>query len=275
MNRFLTIFFFFVSLGFITAQGVYNPKEENNGNRGIIFDKELVGELQLQTNGFFIGANIGKLKTYYKTSFIHLSFGELKHPKEHKNRDDIRTSGLQENARSYVFGKQNNLFAFRAGMGVKRYLSEKARRKGLAVGISYEAGPTLGLLKPYYLDVRRSEINNQNPVSQKYNGENAETFLNTDRIFGASSVLKGLGEVKVRPGIHLRGGLHFDWGAFDELAKAMEIGIMADVFFGDINIMVDEAELINPRPAVILPENVKNQPFFINFYVSIQLGKRR
>ena len=256
------------------GQGVYNPKELNNGSRGIIYDREVIGELQLQTNGFAIGVNIGKLKTYYKTSFIHLSIGELKHPKEHKNRDDIRTSGLQENARSYVFGKQNNLFAFRAGLGVKRYLSEKARRKGLAVGISYELGPTLGLLKPYYLDLRRSEVSNQNLVSQKYTGDNADLFLNTDRIFGASSVLKGLGEVKVRPGIHLRGGINFDWGAFDEMAKSMEIGIMADVFFGDINILIDDAEVVSPKPAVILPENVNNQPFFINFYVNIQLGKR-
>lgn len=274
MHKLLLLFLLTFASVLLLGQGVYNPKEYNNGSRGIVYDKEFIGELQLQTNGFFVGANIGKLKSYYKTTFYHLSLGELKHFKEHKNRDDIRTSGLQESARSYVFGKQNNLFAFRAGMGVKRYLSEKARRKGLAVGISYELGPTLGLLKPYYLDVRRSEINNQNPVSQKFNGDNADVFLNTDRIFGASSVLKGLGEVKFRPGIHLRGGINFDWGAFDEMAKSMEIGVMADVFFGDVDIMIDDAEVLNPRPATILPENVKNQPFFINFYVSIQLGKR-
>ena len=40
----------------------------------------------------------------------------------------------------------------RVGMGAKRYFSEKAKRKGIAIGINYQAGVSLGLLKPYYLD---------------------------------------------------------------------------------------------------------------------------
>ncbi len=279
MNKLIAILIFFI-LGSVSifSQGVYNPKEMNNGSKGILFNKEFAADLQLNTNGLSIGVNLGKLRTYYKTTFYHISIGELKHPKEYKNREDIRTSNFQENSRSYVFGKQNNLYTLKVGMGVKKYLSEKARRKGLAIGYSYEAGPTLGLLKPYYLELRRSEVNNiikPTLVSEKFTTENAEVFLDPDRIFGASSFIKGFNELKPRPGIHLKGAIHFDWGAFDEFVKAIEIGLMADVFFGEINIMVDDVDLINPRPATITAENVNNQPFFINLYLSIQLGKRR
>lgn len=279
MNRFFTLTLFLI-FGAVSAfsQGVYNPKELNNGSKGILFDKEFAADLQLNTNGISLGVNLGKLRTYYKTTFYHISIGELKHPKEFKNREDIRTSNFQENSRSYVFGKQNSLYAIRVGKGVKKYLSEKARRKGLAIGYSYEFGPTLGLLKPYYLELRRAEVTNivvPTLVSEKYSLENADVFLDPDRIFGASSFIKGISEIKPRPGIHLRGGLHFDWGAFDEFVKAMEIGLMADIFFGEINILVDDVDVISPSPASVLPENVNNQPFFINFYVSIQLGKRR
>mgnify|MGYP000046704173 CR=1 FL=1 len=275
---FATTLFIVFSLTAVFSQGVYNPKEMNNGAKGVLFNKEFAAELQLNTNGNSLGVNLGKLRTYYKTTFYHISIGELKHSKEYKNREDIRTSNFQENSRSYVFGKQNNLYALRVGMGVKKYLSEKARRKGVAIGYSYEFGPTLGLLKPYYLELRRSEVNNivlPTLVSEKFSAENAEVFLDPDRIFGASSFVKGLSEVKPRPGIHLKGGIHFDWGAFDEFVKAIEIGVMADVFFGEIDIMVDDIDLPTTRVGTILPENVKNQPFFINLYLSIQLGKRR
>jgi hypothetical protein len=33
-------------------------------------------------------------------------------------------------------------------VGEKKYFSEKAKRRGVAVGVNYEIGATLGLLKP-------------------------------------------------------------------------------------------------------------------------------
>ena len=271
---------FLVALGISTAQGVYNPKEYNQGAKGIIYDKEFSGDLQLNTNGLTLGVQIGKLKTYYKTNFYYIGIGELKHQKEYKNRENLRASNFQENARSYILGKQNNLYVIRVGKGVKRYFSEKAKRKGLAVGMSYEFGPTLGLLKPYYLEIKKTGDHVIVPtiVSEKFTGDNADTFLHPASIFGASPVVKGLGEIQPRAGIHAKFGLHFDWGAFDEFVKALEVGIMGDLFLGEINLMVEDVEWQNPDNSSeivnILPSNVRNRPFFINLYVSVLLGKR-
>jgi len=280
MNKFLHILFFVSCISFAASaqSGIFQPKELNNGNKGIVYDREAAGDLKLFSNGFEIGLNVGRLKSYYRTQYWHFGIGELKHHREYKNRDGI-TGGNSSgrNSRSYIYGKQNNLYAVRVGYGVKRYYSEKARKKGLAIGVSYEGGPTLGILKPYYLEINRTEIGGQvKPSPEKFNGSNANLFLNTDRIFGAAPAINGLNELKIRPGIHLMGAIHFDWGAFDEYVKAVEVGIAADVFFSDMPILIDDATFTNNTgsPVDILSRNVKNRPFFINFYISFQLGKR-
>ncbi len=277
MNRLFQILFF--SLAFCTAgmaqTGVFNPKELNNGNKGIVYDKEAAADLKLFSNGWSLGVNIGKLKTYYRTHYYHFGIGELKHNREFKNRDGI--TGTGRSARSYSFGKQNNLYTLRAGYGIKRYYSEKARKKGLAIGASYQGGFTLGLLKPYYLEIRSDEPGIAPVVrNERFTGDNAASFLTPERINGAAPAITGLSEIQLRPGFHFNGGLHFDWGAFDEFVKAIEVGIAADIFFGDIPLLVDEASFTSSTGVVteVLPENVNNRPFFINLYVSFQFGKR-
>jgi len=281
MNKLIPFIVFFLGLStFASAQsGVFNPKEFNNGNKGIVYDKEAVFDLKLFSNGYEFGLNIGTLKTYYRTQYFHFGIGELKHQREFKNRDGIVGGGssIGRNNRSYVFGKQNNFYTVRAGYGIKRYYSEKARKKGLAVGVSYEGGPTLGLLKPYYLEINRTEVGGPTiPSIEKFTGDNADFFLNADRIFGSAPAIQGFNEIRVRPGVHLMGAVHFDWGAFDEYVKAIEIGIAADIFFSNIPILIDDTEFLNTSPQIppILPENVRNRPFFLNFYISFQLGKR-
>ncbi len=282
MNKLFHIFFFllvFSTIG-IAQTGVFNPKELNNGNKGIVYDREAAGELKLFSNGFELGVNIGQLKTYYRTTYFHFGIGELKHNREFKNRDGIAGGSIGRSARSYIFGKQNNLYTLRAGYGIKRYYSEKARKKGLAIGTSLEGGFTLGLLKPYFLEIRTTETGTASRVVvERFNGDNADAFLTPERINGAAPAINGLSEIELRPGFHFNAGLHFDWGAFDEFVKAIEVGIATDIFFGDIPILIDEASFTNTSTATppivdILPENVRNRPYFINFYIAFQFGKR-
>ena len=53
-----------------------------------------------------------------------------------------------------------------------------------------------------------------------------------------------------------------DWGAFDEFMRAVEAGIMIDIFPKKLPIMA---------PVNGVDEN---RPYFFNLYVSLQLGKR-
>ncbi len=253
--------FLFVLQTIVSAQ-TFQPKQFDTEDKGVIYKKEFSIDLKiLQTNGFALGVNFGKLVSYHTTRFWHFEFGELKHPKEFRKNVEIQ-SGIPSSPRSYIFGKQNNLFVLRGGFGIKRYLSEKAKRKGVAVGYSYEYGPTLGLLKPYYLELWPNQDNFGGfPVGERYSPENEDRFLDPFNINGASGLTKGLGEINIRPGVHGQFAFHFDWGAFDEVLKALEAGIIVDYFFQDVPLMVEV-------------ENVENTPLFINFYVNLQFGKR-
>jgi hypothetical protein len=51
-----------------------------------------------------------------------------------------------------------------------------------------------------------------------------------------------------------------DWGAFDEMVKALEIGLSVDVF---------------ARKAPIFVGDEQNRQVFFNFFLNLQFGKRK
>ncbi|MCB0375397.1 MAG: hypothetical protein KDD04_05710, partial [Sinomicrobium sp.] len=169
-------------VGFAAAQpAVFSTDQVYTGDQtGVIYNKEFSIDFKIHTNGFGLGVNVGTLKTYYLTRFFNIEIGELKHPREFRQNFDFQLPGSNRISRAFIFGKQNSFFVLRGGVGEKRYLSEKARRKGLAVGISYEAGPSLGIQKPYYLELLRFlDAGNDFVIrSERYSEENADRFLN-------------------------------------------------------------------------------------------------
>ena len=183
----------------------------------------------------------------------------MKHPKEQKQN---AAPSVRRSSRPFVYGKQNSLFVLRSGWGLKRYYSEKAKQKGVAIGISYSIGPTLGLLKPYYLALNYPETGSYSGrlLLQKYSASNDSVFLDNSKILGAAPFTKGLSEISVLPGGTASIAYHMDWGAFDEMVKALEIGLTIDVF---------------AKKAPIFVDNAQNQQVFFNFFLNLQFGKRR
>jgi len=255
MLRTLTCLSFFA---FLTVAGWSQGFKPPVTGVGVVYNQETTFNFKLTTNrGWAANMEFGRLRTYYKTSYFHIGIGEIKHTKEQRQSADPQVS---RSFRPYVFGKQNNLFMLRGGWGGKRYFSEKAKHKGVAMGMSYSVGPSLGLLKPYYLALRfQGDVPGQSRVShEKYSESNAEIFLDNTRILGASPFTKGFSELSFLPGGNATVALHMDWGAFDEFVKAFEIGFMLDVFFKNAPILVES-----------------NKPMFLNFFVNLQLGKRK
>lgn len=262
--------FLFCFCFYANAQGTFQPKRLDTTPRGIVYNKEMSVNITAHTAGISVGFDFGKIQTYYKTKYYHIEIGELKHPREKRSDFQSISNPTVGAARSYVFGKQNNLYVVRAGLGTKRYLSEKSKDRGVAVGINYELGPTLGLLKPYYLEtfVPNNEIITRAQTrSIKYTPETAAIFKDVSRIFGASRKSKGFGEITPTFGVHGKFSVHFDWGAFDEFVKSIDIGVMVDGFLKETPIMID-GDGINT-------ESVENRNLFLNLFVKATLGKRR
>lgn len=228
--------------------------------KGTLFSKEFSGDLRLHTNGFALGFNYGLIKTYYKSTIFQFEIAELKHPKEYFDRVEFAPVRSGNSPRGFTFGKQNSFFAVHLGYGQKIYFSEKARKRGVAVGMSYVFGPSIGLQKPYYLQIYNFNSDGipVGTINQKYSEENASTFLNRGAIAGGAGFSKGFDEISIVPGGHAKVGLHLDWGAFDQFVKAIDVGVMVDLYTKEIPIMVTE----------------DNSPLFVNFYLTLQFGKR-
>jgi hypothetical protein len=242
----------------LQGQETFQPKQLNE-NVGIIYNQEFSVGARMHTHGWAAGVNFGNLKTYYLTKYMHFEFGELKHAKEVRQSFDTPSALNGRISRAFKYGKQNNLFVLRSSVGAKRYFSEKAKHKGVAVGISYEGGATLGLLKPYYLELRAPD--GQYTISTKYSEASDSRFLDIWQIHGASGLGKGISEISFLPGINAKFAVHFDWGAYDEYVKSLEAGIMVDAFTRKAPIMVEL-------------DNVENSQVFINLFLHLQFGKR-
>ncbi|MGB2735027.1 MAG: hypothetical protein WBC35_14220, partial [Saprospiraceae bacterium] len=214
----------------------------------------------IHSSGFNIGYRKGIIKKYYLTTYYHIDFGSLKHPKEY--HQSLRTQSILHNipsANGFVYGKQNSFYALRGGLGAKRYFSEKAKRKGVAVALSYEAGPALGITKPYYLDIRKYDGDRYKIEAERYSEETKADFLDLNSIAGSSSFLKGITHLGIIPGIQGKASLNFSFGEQEQFVKALEAGMLIDVYARKIPIMVE----------------TPNTAYFINFYVGVEIGKRK
>jgi hypothetical protein len=257
--------FYLISLCFaLNGQKVFQPKQVNINTKGVIYNEERAYDFRIHQSGFSFGYIKGELLTYYKTKYYFVEFGHMKDPRERRQNKNISFPS-EGSSTSYTYGKRNSFFQIRAGIGRKRYLSEKAKRKGLAVGVNYQAGLTLGLLKPYYLKllvIPEDNITNSFLDEQKYSEENHDKFIDDNDIFGGSSFFKGIEETSITVGAHGKLGLHFALGAYDKSVKAIETGIMVDIFPKKVPILVERDE-------------VANKFYFLNLYINLQLGGRK
>jgi hypothetical protein len=243
------------------SQTVVQPKQLDYSSVGVLYNKEKSLDFRAHTNGLAVGVHFGTIKTFYKTNYYQFDLGILRHPKEFRQTITFNSgSPFTRSSGSFTYGKQNQFIVLRGGIGKKIYFSDKAKRKGVAVGVDYEFGPSIGLLKPYYLNLTRLQENGfvDYISTERYSEENKDIFLDETKIVGPASFFKGFGQLTAMPGLHARLGAHFSLGAFEEFVKAFEVGVMVDAYFKRVPIMIIE----------------NNTPMFINGYVSFQIGKR-
>ncbi|MFZ1705011.1 MAG: hypothetical protein WAT79_11745 [Saprospiraceae bacterium] len=262
--KYLGIVILYLFFSPIFGQKTFQPKQEDPEFKGIIYRKENTGLFALHTNGYFISYHTGKIKTYYKTNYTSYEIGYLSDSREFKQNRNIPIS-VNRISRSFRFGKQNQIFILRAGKGQKRLISDKAKRRGLALGYNMQIGPTIAIVKPYYLELIYQKTVDNTVVlelrEERYSEENAEKFLDYNSVFGGGSFANGLTELSIIPGLQGKLGLFFSPGAFEEFAKSIEVGVMADIYVRKVPIMVETAA-------------VSNKSYFINLYANIEFGKR-
>eukprot|EP01030_Chromulinospumella_sphaerica_P034380 gene34380-biopygen12293 len=200
--------------------------------------------------------DLGKVKAenartsdmFYKVNVWQLEFSEKKHPKQEKLTADGSASGGSAN---YVYAKINNFYAVKLGYGKRFLLAGKPDPGAVSIHWSNVLSASLGLLKPYYLNVY------SDPNAIKY-ADNPSVFLTQQNILGSAGFGQGLSEVKTIPGGHFKSMLHFDFAANRKSVVAIETGVSVDYYSESIPIMV----------------NQEAKPYFVDLFLAFQFGKR-
>lgn len=233
-------------------------KEEEEG--AMIYSKQTAFGFKLNTDGWGASFEHGKYKTITKTNLWWFELGERKSHKEEKisTGQDIG-GGFILVGNPYIYGKQNNFYYLKLGLGQQLLIGGKGNKNGVAVSAVYGGGLSMGYLKPYYLNVHSDDLGD---IDVKYVGAdstNKSLFLDPNRINGASGFTKGFGEGKFVPGAFARVALRFDYGRFNEFLSAFEVGLNAEFYSKTMPILISNPE----------------RRFFFNGYVAIEFGSRK
>jgi hypothetical protein len=78
-------------------------------------------------------------------------------------------------------------------------------------------------------------------------------------ISGGPGLGKGWGDITVNPGAYIKTALRFDYGSYNEILSAIEVGISADFYSKKVRIMVHEP----------------GKQFFFTGYVALVFGRRK
>jgi len=141
-----------------------------------------------------------------------------------------------------------------ARFGQQIILGQKGNKNGVAVTGIYEGGLSLGLLRPYYLQIQDSTGSTR---TIKYD-QDTSLFVN-GRIVGGAGLSKGWNEIKVKPGVYLRTAVRFDFGRYNEMVQGIEGGLVLEAYSSKIPIML---------------YNKEHQIYF-QAYIALVFGRRK
>ena len=248
------LFGLFVLTGFasrLCAQAK-EPSEE------LSFSREFALGGGLHTKGFHIGLYHAWLKTPQRSDVLWFEVGEIRSHKERRQSQNLFGPGLNS-GRSYLFGKRNNFYTLRLGWGQVRAFSDRQIERSAKWSYLYQAGLSLGVLKPYHLTLAyRDDRGILAPRIEAYSEDNAQKFLDPSQIDGPGGFQYGWNQLSFQPGLGFKLALRYDWGEWDQWAKSLEIGLSTDLYASRVPIMILQG----------------NQASFFNFYLHAYFGGR-
>ena len=221
-------------------------KQEEEGV--IAYKKSFVFGAKLLNDGYGIFFELGRASSVKKSTLYQLEISERKHIKEDKQSNPFI------NSIPFIYGKENFFYPAKLGVQQQILLGNKSNKNGVSVTANYGGGISMALLRPYYLEVQKGS----DLIYVKYNSPDSSLFLNGP-IYGGPTFGKGWSDLTVTPGLYAKTALRFDYGAYNEIVSAMEVGLTAEYYTKAIPILLQ-----NPQ-----------RKFFFSAYFSLCFGKRK
>ncbi len=254
---------FLITAGFLIAFSSFaqkakkEKKEENRKRINALIKQEEEGVIsyrrhtvfggKLINDGYGVFMEIGRAKSVKKAMLYQLELSERKSPREEKQSNPLYYTS------PFIYGKQNFVYPVRLGMQQQILFGNKSNKNGVSITGNYGGGLAVALLRPYY--VKLSSTGNY----VKYESADSATFLQVNDINSGPGFSKGWSDLTVNPGAYVKTALRFDYGSYNEIVSALEVGISGEFYSKKIPIMVRDPQ----------------KQFFFSGYVAILFGRRK
>lgn len=215
------------------------------------YNREFSFGVMAHPKGFGFDFRFGRYVSNGRIEYLEAEFLSIRHPKEVR----IFNTGIT-NTNPYTYGKLNYAYIGRLGYGNKFMLTEKKLKNTASISFNVAVGPTFTMLKPVYLDLLQTDVNNNSYVISKKVTEDAE--INQADVIGNSPFSKGFNELDFRLGAFAKAGFNFDWGDFSDEIKAIEVGVYVDAFPKQLPLML----------------YTENKYIFPSFYICAVFGNK-
>lgn len=160
------------------------------------------------------------------------------------------------NGNRLILGKQSYLFALRGQWGREFTLFRRADVQGVQLNGVLAGGPTLGVLKPYYVQVVIGQRSRQ-ILEVPYE----PTLLQNRDVFivGAGSLFRGFDRIRVEPGLNAKAAVSIELDAFRQASFGLETGFLLEGY----------------RREVVLIPGTENRQFFTSGFLTLYYGNKR
>lgn len=199
------------------------------------YGSEFIWGFNKNTSGGLIGGAIfrkSKRINDFKKFTMYESFGleivNIKHAKEFR-RSSSRTGS------PFIYGKTNYLISLRPQYGRELILFNKASQQGVEIKLNLAAGPSIGLLIPYYVEVAFDQSGNLNSYNVPFNNS-----IPYNNIMGPGRLLEGFRDENMKPkiGANVKTSLSFELGTVKTHVTGFELGLLVDGYIGDVPLLV-------------------------------------
>jgi len=231
---------------------------EIDDQQKIFFRNESTWALSAYSNGYALNYRYAKRLNGFNHQLFEIELAEIKHPKEIK-----LTSYFINNSGRFVYGKINQFYTIRFGYGLQKEIYSKLDKGSVAIRYNLIAGASVGILKPIYYEVLFKAMPLDTFADQKF-----QDIVARDMIVGRAAFSKGFNEAMINPGAFLKLGYSFEFSQRDERVKALEVGLLSEVYLREAQIMYSEE-----KRDFLYNIFLDNRHIFISLFVSYRWGK--
>ncbi len=210
--------------------------------------KHFAAGIKLLSDGYGVFVEKGIAKSVKKATLFQLEISERKHQKEEKQSNPNAPSS------PIIYGKLNFFYPIKLGVQQQFLLGNKSNKNGVRLTANVGGGLCVGLLRPYEIQVDKAGV----PTYVKYDSPDSLLFVNGP-YYGGPGFSKGWNGLKLTPGVYIKPALRFDYGSYNEMINAIEVGLCGEFYSKKIPQM-----LYN-----------KQKQFFFSAYFSLIFGKRK